>query len=184
MVALDSEGRQGQQAQGPLCHRCFVYRSCRPVWSADPAAGDEVLDCSRLLDVRFCWRYKCHLLATHRCLHWPPCIPFKKTIWNPNICTVFCACITLNWMPKAQRRSTPSSPSICNLKILVQNCGAQKYSAAKSSPLMAFVHFHWPNLWQNDEFGQRAELMAAIRGDFASQSWFSQPDAIYLVSPC
>lgn len=32
---------------------------------------------------------------------------------------------------------------------------------------MALNHFRRPNLWQNDEFGQRAELMAAIRGDFA-----------------
>lgn len=88
------------------------------------------------------------------------------------------------WLPKAKRWSTPSSPSICNLKILVQKLWPQKCSAAESSLLMAFDHFRRPNLWQNDEFGQRAELMAAIRGDFASQSWLSQLGAIYLVSPC
>lgn len=120
MATLDGEGREGQRDQGPLCHRCLVYHSCRLVWSADPAAGDEILDYSGLLNVRLCWRFKCHLIATHSCLHWPPSLPFKRTIWNPNICTLVCACKAMNWLPKAKRWSALSSPSICNLKILVQ----------------------------------------------------------------
>lgn len=49
---------------------------------------------------------------------------------------------------------------------------------------MAFDHFHGPNLWQDDVFGQRAKLMAAIRRDFPLSLMVSQPSAIYWVSPC
>lgn len=51
-------------------------------------------------------------------------------------------------------------------------------------PLMAFDHFHGPNLWQDDVFGQRAELMAATRRGFPLSLMLSQPSAIYWASPC
>lgn len=69
---------------------------------------------------------------------------------------------------KLKDRALPVYYPFAIWKYWCRNCGPQKCSASKSSQLMALNHFCWPNLWQNDEFGQRAELMAAIRGDFAS----------------